>query len=49
MTRATGHQYQHILELVDWASAEYASGPADVRAGNISCNSEMTPAATTSR
>jgi D-lactate dehydrogenase len=33
MTRATGHQYQHILELLDWASAEYASGPADVRAG----------------
>ena len=22
MTRATGAQYQHVLELVDWASAE---------------------------
>jgi D-lactate dehydrogenase len=22
MTRATGEQYQHIVELVDWASAE---------------------------
>jgi D-lactate dehydrogenase len=22
MTRATGQQYQHVLELVDWASAE---------------------------
>jgi D-lactate dehydrogenase len=21
MTRATGRQYQHVLELVDWASA----------------------------
>ncbi len=26
MTRATGTQYQHILELVDWASAEQSAG-----------------------
>ena len=26
MTRATGAQYQHILELVDWASAEQSAG-----------------------
>ena len=26
MTRATGSQYQHILELVDWASAEQSAG-----------------------
>ena len=26
MTRATGKQYQHILELVDWASAEQSAG-----------------------
>jgi hypothetical protein len=24
MTRATGATYQHILELVDWASTEHA-------------------------
>ena len=26
MTRATGTQYQHVLELVDWASAEQSAG-----------------------
>jgi D-lactate dehydrogenase len=32
MTRATGEQYQHVLELVDWASAD-PSEAADMRKG----------------